>query len=101
ADRALCRIDKAIAHTLHVLTRHLARQRPIGSERDRRRGDDLPSILSRRERLSPLPWPPRRGLSPGMSELDAELGGAVAPAVGDDARKRSFARQSKVRGSRG
>jgi hypothetical protein len=91
ADRALCSIDKAIAHALHVLSGHLARQRPIGAERDHGRSDGLPSILIGRERLSPLPWPPRRGLSTGMSELDAELGGAVTPAVGDYTGKGRFA----------
>src|SRR5262249_24574079 len=43
------------------------------------------------KRLAALPRPSRGGLASGMGELDAELGGAIAAAVGDDARKRGFA----------
>ena len=40
------------------------------------------------QRTAALPRPLRRGLAAGMRELDAELGGADAPAMGDDARQR-------------
>src|SRR5262249_15815998 len=43
------------------------------------------------ERLAAFPRPPRRGLAAGVSQLDAELGGAVATAVGNKTRERRFA----------
>ena len=91
ADRAFGGIDEAVAHALHVRRRHLARHRPIGAECNGGRSDRLPSVLSRCKRLAALPRPSRGGLASGMGELDAELRGAIAAAVGDDARKRGFA----------
>src|SRR6266516_935287 len=91
ADRALCSTDKGVANALHLGEAHVEGQRPIGAERKHRRSNGLPSILTRSERLAPLPWSPGGGFSASMSELNAELGGTVSPAVGDYAGKRSFA----------
>src|SRR5258707_11532498 len=91
ADRASGGIDEAVAHALHVRRRHLARHRPIGAECNGGRSDRLPSVLSRCKRLAALPWPSRGSLASGMGELDAELRGATAAAVGGDARNRGFA----------
>src|SRR4029453_19661152 len=84
ADRALCSFDEATADVLHVGHRHLARHRPIGAERNGRRSDGLPGILTRCEWLSPLPCPPRRGFGASMGELDTKLGRPVAAAMSDD-----------------
>src|SRR5262245_40947284 len=84
ADRALCSFDEAIADAFHVGRRHLVWHRPIGAERNGRRSDDLPRILTRREWLSPLPWPPRRRFAASMGELDPKLGSPVAAAMSDD-----------------
>ena len=91
ADRALCSTDEGVANALHLGEAHVEGQRPIGAERKRRRSNGLPSILTRSERLAPLPWSPGGGFSASMSELNAELGGTVSPGVGDYAGKRSFA----------
>src|SRR5262249_55769750 len=91
ADRTFGGIDEAVAHALHVRRRHLSRHRPIGAECNGGWGDRLPGVLSWCKRLAALPWPSRGGLASGMGELDAELGGTIPAAVGDEARKHGFA----------
>ena len=91
ADCALCRLHEALAHTRHVVRRHLPGSWPLGTERNGRWSDRLPWVLSRSQRLTAFPWPLCGGLAPRMGELNAELRGAVTATMGDDTRQRRLA----------
>ena len=91
ADRAPGRGYEALTHPLHVVGHHRARHMPIAAERNGRRSDRLPGILSRSERLRAFPGPLRRGLAAGVRQLDAELGRAVTTAMRDHPCERRLA----------
>ena len=91
ADGALCRLHESIAHAGHVVRRHLPRSWPLRTERNGRRSDGLPRILSPSQRRAAFPWPLGGGFAPGMGELDAELGCAVTATMGDDTRQTRLA----------
>ena len=63
---------------------------PGVAERDGRGRDRLPRILVLLEAEAALPWQLGGGLAPCVRELNANLGRADAPAMGDDARERRF-----------
>ena len=84
-ERPLRCHDPSVAHPVHVGSRHFAGRVPVRSEGDGRRRDGLPGILIGPERLATRPGHLRRRLASGMGELDADLRGADAPAMGDDA----------------
>ena len=87
--RALRRIDERLAHPRDVVQRSpSAAHASSGRTGMRRRSDRLPRVLIGRQRAAALPRPLRGSLAAGMRDLDAELGGAGPPAVGDDARQR-------------
>ena len=86
--RALRRIHERLAHPRDVIHGRHPRHMPVRAERNGRWRDRLPRVLIGRQRAAALPRPLRRSLAAGMRDLDAELGGAGAAAVGDDARQR-------------
>ena len=84
-------LNEGLAYALHVVRRHLARERPIRTERNGGWSNRLPGVARPIERPAAFPRTLRRGFAPGMRQLDAELRIAVAPAVRGDARERRFA----------
>ena len=91
ANGALCRLHEAVAHARHVVRGHLPGGWPFGTERDRRRSDRLPRVLSRLQRRTAFPRSLRGGLATRMGELNAKLRSAVTATMGDDARQRCLA----------
>src|SRR5580704_4246226 len=75
----------------HIVLGHGAWRMPAWPERQRRGRDRLPGILICRERLGAFPGTLRGGFAAGMRQLNAELGAADAPAMGNDARNRILA----------
>ncbi len=91
AHRARRGGDEGLAHPLDVRRGHFPRHVPARPERQRRWRDRLPGVLARLQGAAALPRPLRRCLAAGMGELDAEFGGAVAPADIDDVLERRLA----------
>ena len=87
----LAAVDEGLAHLRHVGFIHRARLRPRRAGRDRRGTDRRPRILVGLQAEPAFPRTRRGGLAARMGELDAELRGADALAMRDDARERVLA----------
>jgi hypothetical protein len=81
-ERTTCGIGPQTRQGGQLVGQELSRRRPVGVP-DRRRAHRLPTALLDRDVSATVPRRPRRGLPPGVGELDAGHGALPADEVDD------------------